>query len=71
VLIVYVNDIIISGSDSIGIADLKVYLNRHFHTKDLGTLWCFLGIEVARSKMSMCICRSASMFWTCFQSEGC
>jgi len=38
VLIVYVNDIIISGSDSIGIANLKAYLSRQFHTKNLGTL---------------------------------
>jgi len=38
VLIVYVNDIIISASDSVGIADLKAYLSRQFHTKDLGIL---------------------------------
>lgn len=33
VLIVYVDDIIISGSDSAGIADLKSYLGQQFHTK--------------------------------------
>ena len=53
VLIVYVDDIIISGSDSIGIADLKRYLGQHFHTKDLGTLRYFLGIEVAHSSQGL------------------
>jgi hypothetical protein len=53
VLIVYVNNIIISGSDSTSIADLKTYLSKHFHTKDLGTLHYFLGIEVARSSQGI------------------
>ena len=53
VLIVYVNDIIISGSDSNGIADLKQYLEQQFHTKDLGHLWYFLGLKVARSSQSL------------------
>ena len=53
VLIVYVDDIIISGIDSIGIANLKRYLGQHFHTKDLGTLHYFLGIEVARSSQGL------------------
>jgi hypothetical protein len=53
VLIVYVDDIIISGSDSTGIADLKTYLNKHFHTKDLGALRYFLGIEVAHSSQGI------------------
>lgn len=49
VLIVYVDDIIISGDDSIGIAALKHHLSQQFQTKDLGSLRYFLGIEVARS----------------------
>ena len=52
VLIVYV-DIIISGSDSISITDLKAYLSRQFYTMNLGTLRYFLGIVVARFKMGM------------------
>jgi len=40
VLIINVDDIIIR-SDSVGIANLKAYLNRQFHSKDLGTLRCF------------------------------
>jgi hypothetical protein len=50
VLIVYVDDIIITGDDQKGIDELKQFLQRQFHTKDLGKLRYFLGIEVARSK---------------------
>lgn len=48
VLIIYVEDIIISGSDSIGIADLKRYLGQQFHTKD-GCSSLFSSIEFART----------------------
>ena len=49
-LIVYVDDIIITGDNKKGIDDLKRYLQNSFRTKDLGKLHYFLGIEVARSK---------------------
>ena len=49
-LIVYVDDIIITGDDKQGINDLKRYLQNSFRTKDLGKLRYLLGIEVARSK---------------------
>ena len=49
-LIVYVDDIIITGDDKQDIDDLKRYLQNSFRTKDLGKLHYFLGIEVARSK---------------------
>jgi hypothetical protein len=49
-LIVYVDDIIITSDNQKGIDDLKLFLHRQFHTKDLGKLRYFLGIEVARSK---------------------
>ena len=47
-LVVYVNDIVIIMSDSKGISSLKSLLRRKFHTKDLGMLRYFLGIEVMR-----------------------
>ena len=49
-LVVYVDDIVIIGSDSTGISSLKSFLHGQFHTKDLGMLRYFLGVEVMRSK---------------------
>ena len=47
---VYVNDIVITVSDSKDISSLKSFLQIKFHTKDLGMLIDFLGIEVMQSK---------------------
>ena len=47
-LVVYVDDIVITGNDQNGITDLKQHLFKHFQTKDLGRLKYFLGIEVAQ-----------------------
>ncbi|KAM7465888.1 hypothetical protein LguiB_013450 [Lonicera macranthoides] len=49
-LVVYVDDIVITGSDATGISSLKSFLHAQFHTKDLGMLKYFLGVEVTRSK---------------------
>ncbi|KAK2965746.1 hypothetical protein RJ640_003284 [Escallonia rubra] len=49
-LVVYVDDIVITGDDCTGITSLKKFLQTKFHTKDLGQLKYFLGIEVTRSK---------------------
>ena len=46
-LIVYVDDIVITGSDHDGIRKLKQHLFSHFQTKDLGKRKYFLGIEIA------------------------
>ena len=48
-LVVYVDDIIITGNDQNGIQKLKQHLFTHFQTKDLGKLKYFLGIEIAQS----------------------
>ena len=45
-LVVYVDDIVITESDFKGILSLKSLLHSQFHTKDLGMLKYFLGIEV-------------------------
>ena len=52
-LVVYVDDIVITGNDHAGISDLKAFVHSKFHTKDLGELKYFLGIEVSRSKKVM------------------
>ena len=49
-LVVYVDDIIITRSDSKGILSLKSFLHSQFHIEDLGMLKYFLGVEVMRSK---------------------
>ena len=44
------DDIVINGSDFTGMSSLKSFLHGQFHTKDLGMLKYFLGVEVMRSK---------------------
>ena len=45
-LVVYVDDIVNTVSDSKGILSLKSFLHNQCHTKDLGMLNYFLGVEV-------------------------
>ena len=47
ILVVYVDDIVITGNDDEGIQSLKKMLAKSFEVKDLGFLHFFLGIEVA------------------------
>ena len=44
-LVVYVDDIVITGSDSKGFSSLKSFLQSQFYINDLGMLRYFLGIE--------------------------
>ena len=52
-LVVYVDDIVITMSNSKCISSLKSFLHSQFHTKDLETLKYFLGVEVMRSKQGI------------------
>ena len=47
ILLLYVNDMIITSDDMQGIQDLKHFLGRQFETKDLGPLNYFVGLEVS------------------------
>lgn len=49
-LIIYVDDMIITGDDTDEMKKLQEYLSTEFEMKDLGGLKYFLGIEVARTK---------------------
>ena len=50
VLIVYVDDIVLLGDDTVEIIQLKMKMGDVFEIKDLGNLKYFLGIKVARSR---------------------
>ena len=50
ILSVYVDDILLAGSDSVALAETKEYLKRYFVTKDMRKPTYFLGIEVAYQK---------------------
>ncbi|KAF3657316.1 hypothetical protein FXO38_13745 [Capsicum annuum] len=54
-LVVYVDDIVITGNDQDGITNLKQHLFQHFQTKDLGRLKYFLGIEVTQSSLGIVV----------------
>ncbi|CAA7028591.1 unnamed protein product [Microthlaspi erraticum] len=54
-ILIYVDDMIISGNDKVGIQETKSYLQSVFEMKDLDTLKYFLGIEVCRAKEGLFI----------------
>ena len=62
ILLVYVDDIVIIGSDSKGILSLKSFLHNQFHTKDLGMLKYFLSVEVMRSKQGILLSQRKYVF---------
>ncbi|CAM8877711.1 unnamed protein product [Rhodiola kirilowii] len=49
VLLVYVDDVIITGTSDSLISEVKSFIHQKFQIKDLGPLKYFLGLEVARS----------------------
>ena len=49
-LVVHVDDVVITESESKGISFLKSFFHGQFYTNDLGMLRYFLGIKVMRSK---------------------
>src|SRR3954462_15507353 len=52
-VLVYVDDIIITGNDNSAIANIKKFIATSFSVKDLGKLSYFLGLEVSRSKQGI------------------
>lgn len=50
ILLVYVDDIIISGNDALGIKELKRYLMQTFKMKDLDHLTHYLGLKINHTR---------------------
>ncbi|CAM8890431.1 unnamed protein product [Rhodiola kirilowii] len=57
ILLVYVDDVIITGTSSTLISEVKQYIHDKFRIKDLGLLKYFLGLEVARSDAGIFLCQ--------------
>lgn len=55
ILIVYIDDIILTGNCVTSISKVKNHLSTVFEVKDLGSLRYFLGMELGRNKNGMCI----------------
>ncbi|BBH09537.1 Seven transmembrane MLO family protein [Prunus dulcis] len=53
IVLIYVDDIIITGSNLAKITKLKLFLHQKFAIKDLGSLKYFLGIEIAASRKGL------------------
>jgi hypothetical protein len=51
-ILLYMDDMIITGDDTASIRDLQKFLSQYFEMKDLGTLSYFLGLEVTPSSDS-------------------
>ena len=56
-LLVYVDDIVLARNNSEACQRVKHYLDGRFRIKNLGPLKYFLGIEVARSPVSLFLCQ--------------
>ena len=56
-LIVYVDDMVVTGNDDYELKDLQSRLATEFELKDLGPLKYFLGIEVSRSRSGITMCQ--------------
>lgn len=56
-VVVYVDDVILTGSDTQAIESLKSHLDAKFGIKELGVLHYFLGIEVTSAPYDLVLCQ--------------
>jgi hypothetical protein len=63
VIVIYVDDLIITGDSDEDIFDLKKLLKQKFEMKDLGELRYFLGIEVIQSPKGIWLLQSSIKFF--------
>ncbi|KAG7551494.1 Reverse transcriptase RNA-dependent DNA polymerase [Arabidopsis thaliana x Arabidopsis arenosa] len=57
IVLVYVDDIIVSSNSEEAAANLKSQLKSHFKLRDLGPAQYFLGLEIARSAEGISLCQ--------------
>ncbi|GAU37804.1 hypothetical protein TSUD_276210, partial [Trifolium subterraneum] len=57
VILVCVDDLVLGGTDSTEIQNIKALLDAKFSIKDLGSLKYFLGFEVARTQAGISLCQ--------------
>lgn len=60
-LVVYMDDIVITSDDTLGIQSFKTFLHNQLLTKDLGMLEYFLRIEVIRNKGILLLHRKCAL----------
>jgi hypothetical protein len=58
ILIAYVDDLILTGSDSKLLNHVKKILKKKFEMIDLGFLHCFLGLQVLQTNEGICLSQS-------------
>lgn len=68
-VLIYVDDLLISGNDSRMVQKFKEYLSKCFSMKDMGKLKYFLGIEVSRVVQKDSFFLSASTLWTLLKTQ--
>lgn len=55
-VLIYVDDLVIAGNDTIACTNFKQYLSQCFYMKDLGSIKYFLGLELARGFNGLFMC---------------
>ena len=58
-LLIYVDDMLITGSSHIAVKDVISKLSHHFSLKDLGEVRHFLGVEVTHTAQGIHLCQAA------------
>ena len=57
-ILVYVNDIIVTGNNTFSVDQVIALLASQFYIQDLGNIHYFLGVEVIRSSDSLILTQS-------------